>query len=197
MQAHNHYSLLSIQYSLKSAYTITMFVGQKKYRWVSITAFTLGVVLILGYTFLVVRFPKRYDDIVQNAAIAHGVSPALIHAVIQAESGYDKNAVSKAGAVGLMQIMPRTGRYIADLMGLEFNIDMLVDPYYNINMGTFYLSRLMQRFELNNAIAAYNAGEGNVSKWIAQGLETIPFPETRTYVRRVLLYKRIYMGLGA
>jgi len=173
-----------------------MFIGEKKFKWVSATLLVLAMVLILGQLFVIVRFPKRFNDIVQEASVRHGVDPALIHAVILAESSYDPNAVSSAGAVGLMQIMPRTAEYVAGLMSIEFNPDLLFDPYYNINLGTFYLARLMRRFDLTNAIAAYNAGEGNVAIWIARDISPIPFPETRTYVRRVMFYKRVYRMRG-
>jgi len=93
--------------------------------------------------------------------------------------------------MGLMQIMPATGEYLAGLLRIEYSGDMLLDPDYNIRLGTYYLSRLLKRFDLNNAIAAYNAGETRVANWIAQDIE-IPFSETREYLRKVRVAKRVY-----
>jgi len=156
----------------------------------------LGILLIGSQLFLWVHFPTRYNDIIAAAAEKHNIAPSLIHAIIYAESGYDKNAVSRVGAVGLMQLMPATAVFAAELLDLQFDESMLKDPEYNIKLGVFYLSRLLRRFDLHNAVAAYNAGEGNVARWIAEGREEIPFRETRNYVRRVFRVQRVYQFLG-
>lgn len=157
----------------------------------------LGAILMLSFLFLTLRFPTKFNDEVMQASKAHGVSPALIHAVILAESSYNPYAVSHAGAVGLMQLMPATAEFVAGRMGLEFNKEMLFDPAYNINLGTYYLARLLRRFNCTQrAIAAYNAGEGRVASWIANDVDPIPFPETRTYLRRVQFFYRVYRFKG-
>jgi len=128
------------------------------------------------------RKTKAYDPAIARASRQHGVSPALVKAVIAAESGFDPEAVSRKGAQGLMQLMPGT----AELMG----VDDALDPWQNIDGGTRYLSQMIERFpgELNLALAAYNAGPEAVKRH--GGVP--PFEETRGYVKRVLRYYEKY-----
>jgi soluble lytic murein transglycosylase-like protein len=107
--------------------------------------------------------------------------PELIHAVIEAESAYDPNAVSSAGAVGLMQLMPATAR--------RFGVSDRTDPEQNIDAGANYLRKLLSMFDndVKLAIASYNAGEGAVMKY---GRTIPPYRETQQYVVRVLKYLR-------
>ena len=167
----------------------------KKYRVTAVLCF-VGAVLILSTSFIYVRFPRKYCDIIALASAEHNIEPSLIRAVIFAESGFDSNAVSRAGAVGLMQIMPATAEYIARQRGIEFSQNMLLGPATNIDFGAYYLARLLRRFgNQREALAAYNAGEGNVSNWRALDLERIPFRETRNYVVRVGWAQRVYRFL--
>jgi soluble lytic murein transglycosylase len=128
------------------------------------------------------RVTRAYDPAIKRASVQHGVSPALVKAVIAAESGFDPEATSRKGAQGLMQLMPRT----AERMG----VDDALDPWQNIDGGTRYLSEMIERFpgELNLALAAYNAGPEAVKRH--RGVP--PYEETRTYVRRVLRYYEKY-----
>jgi len=154
---------------------------------------TFGAVVILLLSVVYIRFPRSYVDYIARASEAYNIEVSLIRAVIKAESGFDSNAISHAGAIGLMQIMPLTGEYIARLKNIPFDIDMLKDPQTNIDFGVFYLARLIRRFgNTQEAIAAYNAGEGNVAIWRANDITEIPFKETRNYVRRVNFNNRIY-----
>ncbi len=118
---------------------------------------------------------NSFDNIIRQAAQTHGVSEGLIKAVMHTESGFNSNARSPVGAQGLMQLMPATAR--------RFNVSNSFDPQQNIYGGAKYLSWLMKRFNGNTnlALAAYNAGEGNVDKY--GGVP--PFRETQDYVRRV------------
>ena len=118
---------------------------------------------------------NSFDSIIRQAAQTHGVSEGLIKAVMHTESGFNSNARSPVGAQGLMQLMPATAR--------RFNVSNSFDPQQNIFGGAKYLSWLMKRFKGNTnlALAAYNAGEGNVDKY--GGIP--PFRETQDYVRRV------------
>jgi soluble lytic murein transglycosylase-like protein len=130
---------------------------------------------------------KPFHEQILAAAKVHGVDSALVHAVIAAESNYQKNAVSPKGAIGLMQIMPETGaRY-----GVQRAT--LAKPDTNIGTGTRYLAELLEMFEgnLELALAGYNAGENAVVRY---GMRIPPFAETRAYVARV---KRIYAELRA
>lgn len=125
---------------------------------------------------------KKYADLIAQAAAKHQVDAKLVHAVIQAESAYDATAVSSAGAVGLMQLMPATAR--------RYGVIDRRDPDQNINGGTKYLKDLLKMFDsnLDLAVAAYNAGENAVIKYHNS---IPPYPETRNYVKQVLaLYNR-------
>lgn len=124
----------------------------------------------------------KYSQLIADAASKHDIDEKLLHAVIQAESAYHAQAVSSAGAVGLMQLMPATAR--------RYGVIDRADPQQNIEGGTRYLSDLLKMFNLNLplAVAAYNAGENAVKKYHNS---IPPYPETQNYVRQVLaLYGR-------
>jgi hypothetical protein len=118
--------------------------------------------------------PQRYQKLVVTTARKHGVDARLIHAVIQVESAYRSRAVSSKGARGLMQLLPSTGR--------QYGALDLFDPRVNLDAGVRHLKSLLSRFDLPLALAAYNAGEGAVSRF--GGIP--PFRETRNYVTRIL-----------
>ena len=120
----------------------------------------------------------RYDRIIIRAARKHGVDNTLVKAVIRAESDFDRNAVSKKGAQGLMQLMPETAKDLA--------VKDSFDPHENINAGVRYLKRQLNNFQNNVplALAAYNAGENAVRRYG----RIPPYKETRTFVDRVLRY---------
>ncbi|WP_171067129.1 lytic transglycosylase domain-containing protein [Acinetobacter dispersus] len=129
------------------------------------------------------RNKNAFDPLIRQAAQQHGVSEGLIKAVMHTESGFNINARSPVGAQGLMQLMPATAR--------RFNVNNAYDPQQNIFAGAKYLSWLLKRFngDTRLAIAAYNAGEGNVDKY--GGIP--PFRETQDYVRRVTSrYQNLY-----
>jgi Transglycosylase SLT domain/Domain of unknown function (DUF4124) len=120
---------------------------------------------------------NRYSDLIANAATRNGVEERLLHAVIQTESAYNAGAISPAGAVGLMQLMPGTAR--------RYGVLNRTDPSQNIDGGTRYLKDLLGMFNhnLDLAVAAYNAGENAVIRY---NNSIPPYPETRNYVRQVL-----------
>ncbi|MBL0125523.1 MAG: lytic transglycosylase domain-containing protein [Betaproteobacteria bacterium] len=124
---------------------------------------------------------SRLVPIIDNAARAHGLDPKLVHAVIRAESGYNANAVSSKGAVGLMQLIPATAQ--------RYGVQDSYDPGQNIQGGTRYLRDLLKMFNGNMelAIAGYNAGENAV---IRAGNRIPPYPETMAYVPKVLSFYR-------
>ena len=151
-------------------------------------------------------YPREYVEYVTVYAEAYGVPEELVYAVIRTESDFDSGAVSQAGAVGLMQLMPSTFRWLTDDMLFEHLEDgMLYDPETNIRYGTYCLSYLYDRYgRWDLAIAAYNGGLGNVDEWLADdryadgegGLSRIPFKETRQFVTRVTdaweMYEKLY-----
>ena len=150
-----------------------------------------------------ITLPLRHEDIIRQQAREKGLDPALVAAVIYAESHFRDGQTSPAGALGLMQITPETARYIARKSGgTAFVVGDLATPQVNIAYGTYYLRYLLRRYEGNEAfaLAAYNAGEGNVDRWIASArahdrgltIDAIPYAETRAYVTRVRDAKRDY-----
>ena len=150
------------------------------------------------------RYPLSYEHIVVGHARNYDLDPALIAAVIYRESKFDSNARSSSGAIGLMQLLPDTAKGIAlHTGGSRFRVSDLYDPEINVRYGSFYLRRLLTKYEDTRlALAAYNAGQTNVDEWIAAG-EDIAFPETREYVDDVLAARDVYehayaeeLGLG-
>jgi len=148
--------------------------------------------------------PRAYESDVEAAALKYGVDPNLLFAVMRVESVYHRQIVSHAGAIGLMQIMPRTGRLISRELGVEdFDTIDLLNPRTNLEFAAWYLSSLIKRFDgrLPLAIASYNGGPHNVRVWMSgypstmpldAFLERIPFEETHRYVRRVLTHYAAY-----
>lgn len=152
------------------------------------------------------RYPLRYEQILDAHADNYGLPPSLLAAVAYSESGFDPEAVSPAGAVGLMQLLPETAQGIADRTGGGgYRRRDLLDPEISVRYGAWYLSHLRQKYAdhpqaLDLALAAYNAGQGNVDRWVdaapAGAVVEIPYPETRAYIRKVrhlqALYQRAY-----
>ncbi len=120
--------------------------------------------------------PQEFEHLIKASSAKYGVSPALVRAVIQAESGYNPNAVSRAGASGLMQLMPGTAK--------SLNVSNSFDPKQNVDGGVRYLKFLLDTFkgDVSLALAAYNAGLSKVARY--GGIP--PYQETQTYVNRVL-----------
>lgn len=166
----------------------------------------LCVVLVYGW---VQRrmYPLKYEDLILRYASEYGLDPYLVCAVIWVESKFDEVATSHKGARGLMQVIPSTGRWAAEKLGIQgYDDDSLYDPAVNIRIGCWYLDRLRSQFKgnLDLALAAYNGGSSNVEKWLedpryskdGKGLDDIPFKETRDFVARVWSaydkYKQLY-----
>lgn len=149
------------------------------------------------------RFPILHKELVHKTAKTHNIPPELIHAVIRQESACMERAQSPAGALGLMQLMPKTARLVAGKKKIRIkNHNDIMNIKNNITLGSAYLQQLKKKFSGNivYAIASYNAGHKNVNRWIKKGknidmdiwIENIPWAETRWYVKQVLTYREIY-----
>jgi soluble lytic murein transglycosylase len=148
-----------------------------------------------------ITLPLRHEDIIRQQAARKHLDPAFVAAVIYQESKFNART-SPAGAEGLMQILPSTAKFIARRTGgTAFVPSDLGTPQVNIAYGTYYLRYLLDRYggRATQAIAAYNAGETNVDRWVRQAggpdrftASSIPFPETRAYVKSVKQHQKDY-----
>ncbi len=188
-------------------------VRRRRWTWLAVAAL-LGVGIAVGISRIDVQqairditLPLQHDDIIRQQAADKRLDPAMIAAVIYAESRFHDQE-SHAGALGLMQITPQTAHVIERLSGgTSFVTSDLSDPQINISYGSYYLRYLLDHYDGNEvaALAAYNAGTGNVDKWGGSqlGESDIRFPETRAYVNEVLAKQHDYrdqyagdLGLG-
>jgi len=155
------------------------------------------------YDDLVLRFPIDHSADVERYASANQLDPGHVFAVIRTESAFNKDARSGAGALGLMQLMPATGRSTARKYRIPLSSTLsLFEPEQNIRIGTAYLKQVMEQYDRNVVLAsaAYNAGPHRVQRWLPEEQEqpaenwvaAIPFDETRKYVQRILAYAAIY-----
>jgi soluble lytic murein transglycosylase len=143
--------------------------------------------------YLRVRYPLEYEQLVRGHADNYGLQPQLLAAVIYQESKFDASAVSRSGAVGLMQLLPSTAQGIADRTGGHgWHERDLLKPELNVRYGAWYLRHLLDKYDdERTALAAYNAGQGQVDEWRERGV-AIQFAETRHYVENVQRLKRRY-----
>ncbi len=152
---------------------------------------------------LEIRFPLLHQDIVAEQAEKYQLDSSLVFAMIRQESAYNINARSHAGARGLMQLMPGTARNVAKSLKLPLkNNNKLYNAKFNITLGSSYLAQMLKRFNDNSilATAAYNAGPHRVKRWLPERaslpadiwVDTIPFTETRNYVKNVHAYIAVY-----
>jgi soluble lytic murein transglycosylase len=156
-------------------------------------------------TFKQAVMPFKYSDYITKYSKMYDLDPVLVSAVIKTESNFKADAVSSKNAYGLMQITKETAHWAADKMKIaDFSTEKLVDPETNIMIGCWYLDNLKKEFGSNDLVlAAYNAGRGNVEKWLAdpaystdgKTLTNIPFNETANYIKKVDVYYKIYRFL--
>ncbi len=180
-------------------------------------SFLIGLAIVLlafGVFFLTQRedvqksylYPYPYKEITESYAAAYRVDSSLVASVIMNESKFKNDVHSHRGAIGLMQLMPETARWIAgQLEDPDFSLEKLHEPDTNIRYGTWYLSSLKKEFAGNEVLmlAAYNAGRGNVHEWMDtygwsldfSAVDEIPYDETRAYVASVLKNKKKYEAL--
>jgi len=189
------------------------------WKFFKIFAIIMFVMVIVGATVAGIFFaayPLRFRTDIREASARFDVPSDLVAAVIRAESNFRTGVKSRAGAVGLMQLMPRTAEYVAgmiDMSGEEF--ENLRNPGVNITLGVAYLAHLIEMFgDVRTALFAYNAGQGNVRKWLCRPefserisiedkegeivekavLRRSPFPESNAYVARVMRARQAYRG---
>ena len=141
---------------------------------------------------------RGYLPLFRAESAEWGVPLFLLLAVVNAESAFDARAVSDAGAVGLMQVMPATAGWVAASNGWAYAPEMLYEPAYNVRVGAAYLAYLATKFEGEWVYAAYNAGEGMAAQWIKEGVsaDAVPYRETREYVRKVRKLSKAYARRG-
>ena len=150
-------------------------------------------------------YKKEYSEYVSQYAEKYNVDENLIYALIKAESNFNEKAVSHQNAKGLMQLMQSTAQDLANRNQIDLTKENILDPDININLGTQYIASLLTKYEsIEVALAAYNAGRGNVDGWIEKGtlkndgsdIENVPFKETNNYVRKILrdyeIYTKVY-----
>lgn len=150
-------------------------------------------------------YPRDYSQVVAQEAREFGLEEELVYAVIKTESGFDHRATSRAQARGLMQLTEETFRWMAEEYPPENGGGDMFDVNDNIHCGCALLRRLLDHYNgsMEVALAAYNAGIGNVDRWLEEGehskdgetLHSIPFPETAAYVKKVLKSREIYVRL--
>lgn len=161
------------------------------------------VMLVIGMKRILVKvsYPEKYTNYVEKYAQEYKIEKELIYAIIKAESNFREDVISKKEAIGLMQILESTANDVAKLIDIEITKEDLLQADTNINLGTKYISLLIEKYNnLELAIAAYNAGIGNVDRWIEDGIikadgtdiEKIPFKETNNYVRKVIRNYKVY-----
>jgi soluble lytic murein transglycosylase len=151
-------------------------------------------------------FPKAYWNDLSKYSAANGLDPYLVASLIRQESEFNAAAVSRANAVGLMQLLPKTGRTVAKQVKLKgYKAPQLYDPAVNLELGTRYFKEMVDKYngKFEYALAAYNAGDDRVSDWLGEGhyrdapefVESIPFTETREYVQAILRNASVYRKL--
>ena len=168
-------------------------------RKIIIAAFVFTLILKV----FVCYFPLKYRAEVEKYAAMYGLETELVYAVIHTESHFNENSCSSKGASGLMQIMQPTADWAAEQIGIEnYSYERIYEPEINIQIGCWILSKLADVYDNDIVLicAAYNAGMGNVSKWLGderfssdgKTLSCIPFEETKNYVAKVTVCSRVY-----
>ncbi len=162
----------------------------------------IAVILLISIFTIYTIFPQKHKNTVNKYCNEYGVDPNLVYALIKAESNFNEDAVSNAGAKGMMQLTDETFYYCLDKMNISAKDTDIFDPDINIRVGTWYLANMLTRYDANvqNAIAAYNAGATNVDKWLSspkyssdgKTLDTVPFGETDRHIKKIDRYKKIY-----
>ena len=167
--------------------------------YVFFAIFAIFLTIFANFLFYEHFYPVKYKEEILSASQEFSVKKELIASVINVESNFNANALSNAGAVGLMQIMPSTAKWLCGKLNEDYDEEKLIEPKYNIRLGTYYLKYLSERFsDLKTALASYNAGPTLVSNWLLEysedgvTLDEIPYSETMQYVKKVERNLKVY-----
>lgn len=166
----------------------------------------ISVIIIYNSVSLCLQtvYPRRYSELVSENAQRYGIDEMLLYALIETESGFDKNAVSSVGAKGLTQITTETFEWLQTKTGESYGAEALFEPEVSVKYGAFFLDYLLEEFEdEKTALAAYHAGRGQVNEWLKEPqyspdgktLSEIPFEDTSAYVKKVLRVRDRYCEL--
>ena len=177
----------------------------KLFKFILILA-VLAVLFRLGGEIPKKLYPMPYKDTVSQYAQEYDVDEFLVYSVMKAESGFQEDAQSHKDAFGLMQMTLETAQWAGAKVGVSIQDQQdILDPETNIQLGTWFLSYLLKQYDgdLTKALCAYNAGSGNVAKWLEEvehssdgvTLQNIPFEETKKYVEKVYRYYERYQQL--
>lgn len=174
-----------------------------KKRVIYFISFFLSLAVIFGAVgiFYYVKYPIKYNNEIIAYSVENDLDPTLVASLINVESSFKANSKSKTGAIGLMQIMPKTGEFVATMLNEDFNEENLYNPKTNIKYGCRYLKYLKEKFnDEKTMLIAYNAGEGSVNLWLKNkeysnngvNLNTIPYKTTSDYVQKIIHGEKYY-----
>ncbi|MBQ8183513.1 MAG: lytic transglycosylase domain-containing protein [Clostridia bacterium] len=163
----------------------------------------VSVIITVNSVSLVLQtvYPREYSDLIESYAEAYDIDKSLLYALVECESGFDKNAVSSVGAKGLTQITPETFQWLQTKTGEDYTDDALFEPEISVKYGAFFLSMLLDEFgDTKTALAAYHAGRGKVNEWLdnteyssdGKKLDEIPFEDTALYAGKVMKVREWY-----
>ena len=167
---------------------------------------TVSVIIIYNAVSLVLQtvYPRSYSEEISRNAEIYDLDEALLYALIETESGFDKNAVSSVGAKGLTQITPETFQWLQTKTGESYEDDALFEPEVSVKYGAFFLRYLLDEFgDTKTALAAYHAGRGRVNEWLSdpryssdgKKLDVIPYNDTDFYAEKVLKVRERYCNI--
>ena len=172
----------------------------KKYLRLFSSIICIALIICISFFALRKLFPAPYQNTVDKYCKKYSVDKWLVSALIKAESNFNENAVSQAGAKGIMQVTDETFLFCSE--NTDIKSADIFSPDANIHAGVWYLSYLIKKYDGNtrNALAAYNAGMGNVDKWLkdtryssdGNTLQNVPFEETKRYIEKIDRYETIY-----
>ena len=176
---------------------------QKSTLSLMVTAFVISLILtVLLAPIMRLLYPLKFEDEILKCSEKYSLDKHLIMAIISAESNFRQEAVSHKSAIGLMQIKEETAKWCIDALGVSVESGDISDPKDNIELGSAYISYLLGQYggDIHTSLAAYNAGPGNVEKWLSdvrysengKSLLKIPFSETKAYVEKIEKRAKIY-----